>query len=68
MKLEGDRMVCEWHAAEFACRTGERLSGPARPGSRLIVLPTSVEDGTLQYEYGSSTDAAAAPAEPDDRS
>jgi len=51
MTLEGDRLVCEWHAAEFASRSGERLSGPARPGSRLIVLPTSVEEGTVQYEY-----------------
>jgi len=65
MKLEGDRLVCEWHAATFACRTGDRLSGPARPGSRLIVLPTSVEEGMLQYEYGSSADAAAGPVEPD---
>lgn len=68
MKLEGDRLVCQWHAASFACRTGERLNGPARLGSRLIVLPTSVEDGMLHYEYGSSPDADAGPAEPDGRS
>lgn len=46
------KLVCDWHHAEFDCRTGERLKGPARPESRLIVLPTRVEDGTLNYEYG----------------
>ena len=52
MHLEKGKLVCDWHHAEFDCRTGKRLKGPARPESRLIVLPTRVEDGTLNYEYG----------------
>lgn len=52
MKLDSDKLVCEWHGAEFECKTGERLAGPARPGARLIALPTRVEDGVLHYEYG----------------
>lgn len=52
MKRVDDELVCEWHGAEFTCGTGERLKGPARPGSRLIALPTTVEDGLLQYHYG----------------
>ena len=52
MKLRNCRLVCEWHGAEFECNTGKRLKGPARPESRLIILPTRVEDGLLIYEYG----------------
>lgn len=52
MKQDGDKLVCEWHGAEFGSRDGRRLKGPARRDSRLITLPTRVEDGTLFYEYG----------------
>lgn len=51
LELRGDRFVCGWHGAEFSLG-GERAEGPARPGSRLMVLPTRVEDGTLYYVYG----------------
>lgn len=52
MKREGDKLVCEWHGAEFDCGQGRCLKGPARPDSRLIILPTRVEDGVLTYVYG----------------
>ncbi|HSE96474.1 MAG TPA: Rieske 2Fe-2S domain-containing protein [Methylomirabilota bacterium] len=52
MTRDGDRLICDWHGAEFACQDGRRLAGPARPGSRLIILPTRVENGTLVYVYG----------------
>jgi nitrite reductase/ring-hydroxylating ferredoxin subunit len=51
LTMQGDKFVCGWHGAEFAC-DGHRLSGPARPDSRLMFLPTRVEDGMLTYVYG----------------
>jgi hypothetical protein len=33
-------------------RNGQRLAGPARPDSRLMILPTKVIDGVLNYVYG----------------
>jgi nitrite reductase/ring-hydroxylating ferredoxin subunit len=52
MKREKDKLVCTWHGAEFDCAKGANLKGPARPDSRLIILPTRVEDGVLTYVYG----------------
>ncbi len=52
MKREGNKLICQWHGAEFECNQGKCLKGPARPDSRLIVLPTGVEDGMLTYVYG----------------
>lgn len=52
MKREGDRLICDWHGAEFDCHHGKAVKGPARPDARLITLPTRVEDGVLNYIYG----------------
>ena len=52
LRLEADRLVCEWHGAQFACGDGKCLKGPARPESRLMLLPTRVEQGVLHYVYG----------------
>ena len=52
MKKEGDKLVCQWHGAEFDCSQGKCLRGPPRPDSRLIILPTHIEDGVLIYDYG----------------
>jgi len=52
MQKKGDTFVCQWHGAEFDCSLGKRLKGPARPDSRLIILPTQIEDGVLNYVYG----------------
>jgi nitrite reductase/ring-hydroxylating ferredoxin subunit len=43
--------VCTWHQATFDVASGERLSGPARPDSRLITLPTRVVDGVVTYVW-----------------
>jgi nitrite reductase/ring-hydroxylating ferredoxin subunit len=52
MIRQGDRLVCAWHGAEFACDDGRCLKGPAREDVRLITLPTRVVDGVLTYIYG----------------
>lgn len=52
LQRNGDRLVCAWHGAEFGCAHGERLKGPARADTRLMTLPTRVEDGILTYVYG----------------
>ncbi len=44
------RFVCQWHGAEFAT-DGHRLKAPAPSGSRLMFLPTRVEDGVLTYVW-----------------
>ncbi len=51
LELRDDRFVCGWHQAEYDLG-GRRVSGPAQPDSRLMVLPTRVEDGTLYYVDG----------------
>jgi nitrite reductase/ring-hydroxylating ferredoxin subunit len=52
LSQEGDKFVCAWHGAEYACADGRRLSGPVRQDARLMVLPTRIEDGMLNYVYG----------------
>ncbi len=52
LQREGDKLVCAWHTAEFSVEDGQHLKGPARRDSRLMVLPTRVEDGVLTYVYG----------------
>jgi len=47
----GHELVCAWHGARFDLSTGDRLSGPARPGSRLMHLPTKVIDNKLTYVW-----------------
>jgi nitrite reductase/ring-hydroxylating ferredoxin subunit len=49
---EGEKFVCAWHGAEWACATGRHLAGPGRPDARLLTLPTRIEDGVLTYTYG----------------
>jgi len=52
MKREDNKLVCPWHGAEYECSTGKHLRGPGRPDSRLIMLPTRIEAGVLNYVYG----------------
>ena len=52
LRLDGDKFVCEWHGAEFACSDGRCIKGPARPETRLMFLPTRIEQGVLNYVYG----------------
>ncbi|HSC46722.1 MAG TPA: Rieske 2Fe-2S domain-containing protein [Gammaproteobacteria bacterium] len=52
LELKGDRFVCGWHGAEFSCANGLCQQGPAARDSKLIFLPTRIEDGALFYVYG----------------
>ncbi|HJZ48497.1 MAG TPA: Rieske 2Fe-2S domain-containing protein [Roseiflexaceae bacterium] len=52
LRREDDCLVCEWHGAAFDVRDGHRLQGPARKDTRLLALPTRIEDGMLTYVYG----------------
>jgi nitrite reductase/ring-hydroxylating ferredoxin subunit len=52
LQAQGDRFVCAWHGAQYACADGRRLSGPVRQDARLMRLPTRIEDGVLMYVYG----------------
>ena len=49
---EGEKLVCAWHGAEWACATGRHLSGPGHADAHLLTLPTRIEDGVLTYVYG----------------
>ena len=52
MVREGEKLVCQWHRAEFDCQSGRRLKEPAPPDSRLIMLPVRVDGDALYYVYG----------------
>ena len=52
LRREQDCLVCEWHSAAFDVRDGQRVRGPARQETRLLTLPTRIEDGVLSYVYG----------------
>ena len=52
LSRDGEKLVCGWHGAEFACANGQRLKGPAQAGSHLMFLPTRIEDGALTYVWG----------------
>jgi nitrite reductase/ring-hydroxylating ferredoxin subunit len=49
---DGSHFECQWHQACFAAATGKAVKGPARLDSRLIRLPTNIEDGQVTYVYG----------------
>lgn len=52
LEQQGDTFVCPWHNAAFSCRDGQRVRGPARADTRLMFLPTRIEEGTLYYVWG----------------
>lgn len=51
LEHDGDKLVCGWHQAEWALSSGKKISGPGRPDARLMILPTKVIDGVLNYVY-----------------
>lgn len=44
--VEGDRVACPRHGAQFAIRTGEALSAPAFEAT--VAFPVRVEQGMVQ--------------------
>lgn len=51
LEMKDGGFVCGWHGAEFSC-SGQCTKGPAASDSRLMFVPTRVEDGALFYAYG----------------
>ena len=49
LRREGNKLICQSHHSEFDCRNGQCLRGPAHPQSRLLHVPTFVEEGVLTY-------------------
>ena len=48
-KLDGDRLVCGWHGAEFDCKTGKLAKFPAKIND-LASYNVSVESGSIFLE------------------
>ncbi|HEV2235628.1 MAG TPA: Rieske 2Fe-2S domain-containing protein [Ktedonobacterales bacterium] len=67
LERRGEKLVCAWHGAEWACGTGRHLAGPGRPDARLLTLPTRVENGVLTYVYGELSEEGAPGAAADGR-
>ena len=59
---DGASFQCQWHQACFDARSGRATCAPARPDSRLIRLPITVEAGRVTYVYGEPDQPPAADA------
>jgi nitrite reductase/ring-hydroxylating ferredoxin subunit len=66
LQRDGEKLVCAWHGAEWACATGRHLAGPGRPDAHLLALPTRIEDGVLTYVYGERPERATSATDGDD--
>ena len=51
LEQQGDCFVCPWHGASYSRADGRKIAGPGRPDARLMILPTTIEDGTLFYVW-----------------
>lgn len=51
LELKGENFICQWHGAEFECHTGACVKGPATKETKLMFLPTHIEDNQLMYVY-----------------
>ena len=47
VKLENDKLLCQWHGAVFDPITGMALKGPAPSGSRLTPISLREQDGKI---------------------
>jgi len=52
MELKDGKLVCAWHGARFDAATGATVSGPGGTCSQVLMLPTRIEDGVLNYVWG----------------
>ncbi len=52
LSQDGETFQCQWHQACFSAATGEATHAPAPRTSRLLRLPTRIEDGQVVYVYG----------------
>lgn len=48
--LEGHRVTCPWHGAEFDVKSGEVLAGPARNGVRSFPVHVSGEEVEIEVD------------------
>ncbi len=46
-KLRGNKLVCEWHGAQFNPVTGEAIKGPAPTGSSLPSINVDIQGGKI---------------------
>lgn len=46
-ELKGNKLVCDWHGAEFDPLTGDALKRPAREGSKLQSIPIKVVENQV---------------------
>lgn len=52
LRCVGEKFQCDWHGAEFDCKTGEALEGTAAPvGSKLENLDLLTENGEIFWNY-----------------
>ena len=49
-KLEGNKLVCQWHGAIFDPITGEVIKGPAPQGSRLTLVSLKEQEGRIYID------------------
>jgi nitrite reductase/ring-hydroxylating ferredoxin subunit len=52
LELKDGQLVCPWHGARFDAGSGACQGGPAAPESKVMLLPTRIEDGVLTYVWG----------------
>jgi 3-phenylpropionate/trans-cinnamate dioxygenase ferredoxin subunit len=52
LQCKDGKFVCDWHGAEFALESGERLKAPAPSNSRLMFLSTRVDGDDFNYVWG----------------
>ena len=52
LECKKGKFVCAWHGAQYEYADGRLIDGPAPKNSRLMVLPTRIIDGVLNYVYG----------------
>lgn len=50
LKLESDKLLCQWHGALFDSKTGMAVTGPAPSGSKLTPINLREQDGKIYIQ------------------